>query len=133
MGKLVKKTSTQSPDIITVKIDEASGDYIYAGININVCQLADGTYEWDCIEITNGSGFFKVLENIHTADNDTKYSVLITHIIRAYYNDHQMTAIINNHLLDPDDEKYTKEFNDMQKVRKTAKEISKQIVENKLF
>lgn len=133
MGKLVKLNSVKEPDLVTVEQNEQTNEYIYLGININVCKLTDGSYDWDCIEIDNESGFFKVLDNIHNADIDTKYSVLITHIIRAYYNDHQMTAIVNNYLLEPENEKYVKEFNDMQKIRKLAKATAKQIIDNNLF
>ena len=133
MGKLVKLNSTQEPQLVTVKKNEQTNDYIYLGINIIVCRLTDGSYEWDCIEIDNGSGFFKVVNNIHNSDNEKKYSILITHIIRAYYNDHQMTAIVNNYLLEPENEKYVKEFNDMQKIRKLAKATAKQIIDNNLF
>lgn len=130
MGKLVKKSSSQEPKIVAIDTND-NGDCIC--ININICQLADGNYEWDSIEIDNGSGLFTVVDNIRKADDNLKYSVLISHIIKAYYNDHQMTAIINNYLLDSADENYIKEFNDMQKIRKIAKDTAKQIIKNKLL
>ena len=128
MAKLVKMSSVEEPSVITVGKDDANDKYYYACINVNVVQLTDGTYEWDGLILPDYG-----VDNIHHADDETKYSVLISHIIKAYYNDHQMTAIMNNYLLDGDNEKYVKEFTQMQKIRKIAKETARKIIDDKLI
>lgn len=51
-------------------------------------------------------------------------SRIIDHIVRAAYPDDMMQAIINNHLLDPDDAEDKVEFDEMQQWRKHAKAIA---------
>lgn len=130
MAKLIKKNGQEKPELMTVrKYGTADNiDIIYASINVNIVELTDGTFDWDCLELPEFA-----LNNIHNADNDTKYSVLVSHIIKAYYNDNQMTAIMNNYLLDSSNEDYIKYFNDMQKIRKLAKDTANEIITNKLF
>ena len=128
MAKLVKMTGEVVPQIIDTYKDEETNIYLRATININVVKLSNGTYEWDGLVLPDHA-----VNNIHNVNDELKYSVLIAHIIKSYYNDNEMTAILNNYLLDSSDEKYTKEFNQMQKIRKIAKETAKEIVENKLF
>lgn len=57
------------------------------------------------------------------------YGGLVDTFIKMIYSDREMTAIINNYLLDPTDENIVKEFNEMQEVRKEAKELAKEILE----
>ena len=126
MGKLIKAIDTVKPQIMTINYIEDK--YTYVSINLNICLLTDGTFAYDKIELPDWA-----LNNIHEADDETKYSVLIVHIINAYYNEHQMTAILSNYMVEPDNEKYVKEFNDMQKIRKLAKDTANEIITNKLF
>ena len=126
MAKLTKGTSEKLPSIMTIR--QVDTDIVYASINLNIVQLTDGTYEWDQLELPDFA-----LNNIHNADDETKYSVLIAHIVKAYYNDNQMTAIINNYLLDPEDESFKNDFNKMQKVRILAKNTAKEIITNDIF
>ena len=126
MAKLTKGTGEKLPSIMTIK--QVDTDIVYASININIVQLTDGTYEWDQLELPDFA-----LNNIHNADNETKYSVLIAHIVKAYYNDNQMDAIINNYLLDHEDESFKNDFNKMQKVRILAKNTAKEIITNNIF
>ena len=126
MAKLTKGSGEILPSIMTIhQVDE---DITYASINVNILQLTDKTYEWDQLELPDFA-----LNNIHNADDDTKYSVLIAHIVKAYYNDNQMTAIINNYLLDPEDESFKNDFNKMQSIRILAKNTAKEIITNKIF
>ena len=126
MAKLTKGTGEKLPSIMTIR--QVDTDIVYASINLNIVQLTDGTYEWDQLELPDFA-----LNNIHNADDETKYSVLIAHIVKAYYNDNQMTAIINNYLLDPEDESFKNDFNKMQKVRVLAKNTAKEIITNDIF
>lgn len=126
MAKLTKGIGKEMPNVMT--ITKIGNEIIYASINVNILQLTDGTYEWDQLELPTFA-----LNNIHNADDDTKYSVLIAHIVKAYYNDNQMTAIINNYLLDQENDSYKSEFNNMQKIRAIAKSAAKEIVTNKIF
>lgn len=130
MAKLIKKNGQEKPKLMTVRKYGTNDniDITYASINVNIIELTDGTFDWDCLELPKFA-----LNNIYKADNDIKYSVLVSHIIKAYYNDNQMTAIINNYLLEPEYESYKNEFNKMQKVRKLAKDTVKEIITNNLF
>ena len=126
MAKLTKGTGEKLPSIMTIR--QVDTDIVYASINLNIVQLTDGTYEWDQLELPDFA-----LNNIHNADDDTKYSVLIAHIVKAYYNDNQMMAIINNYLLNPEYEAFKNDFDKMQKVRLLAKATANEIITNKIF
>lgn len=56
---------------------------------------------------------------------DYNYSGLINAIIGIDYNLKDTLAVMNNYLAEPKNAKYKKEFEEMQKVRKAAKEYSK--------
>jgi hypothetical protein len=126
MAKLIKSTGEVLPDIMTIKKHE--NNLTYASININIVQNTDGTYDWDCLELPKFA-----INNIHNANNEIKYGVLTAHIIKAYYNDNQMDAIINNYLLDPENENYKADFNNMQKIRILAKNTAKEIINSNIF
>ena len=126
MAKLTKGSGETLPSIMTIQ--QVDNNILYASINLNIVPLTDGTYVWDKLELPDFA-----LNNIHNADDDTKYSVLIAHIVKAYYNDNQMTAIINNYLLDPADEAFKNDFNKMQSIRTLAKATAKEIITNKIF
>ena len=55
-------------------------------------------------------------------------SNLINAFVREKYSASQVEAIVNNYLLDATNEKYLKEFNDMQEWRKEVKDIAKKII-----
>ena len=57
------------------------------------------------------------------------YGGLVSALIGLQYSDSQMTAIINNYLLDPENEDSKKEFLEMQEYRKYAKETARNILE----
>lgn len=56
------------------------------------------------------------------------YGDLVNTFITMIYSNQEMTAIINNYLLDPTDEVALNEFNEMQNVRKEAKELAKYLL-----
>lgn len=126
MAVLIKTNSQEKPELMTIKKHE--NDITYASINVNIVELTDNTYEWDCLKLPEFA-----LNNIHKADEKTKYSVLVSHIIKAYYNDNQMTAIMNNYLFDKENESYKNDFNNMQKVRTLAKNTAKEIIKQELI
>ena len=128
MATLVKMTDTKEPQLMTVVMSDSDVyDVLYAAININVVRLTDGSYEWDSLVLPDFA-----LDNIYRADLETKRAVLIAHIVKAYYDDNKMTAILNNYLADPTDE-HKQEFEDLQKLRRLAKETVTKIIKNKLF
>ena len=52
----------------------------------------------------------------------------VSAIINDKYNNNDMQAIINNHLLEPEDEEHEAQYQAMQEWRKHAKEIAKQVL-----
>lgn len=60
---------------------------------------------------------------------DFNYGGLVNALIELEYNQSEMTAIINNYLLDQEDEDIKAEFVKMQECRKKAKKIAKKIIE----
>ena len=126
MATLVKSTSATCPEIITVRCN--NDDYSYVAININICKTTNGIYEYVEIVLPEFA-----LNNIHNADLETKYSVLVAHIIKAYYNDNQALAVLGNYLLDQENDKYKTEFDTYQKVRQIAKDTAKEIIRNNMF
>ena len=126
MAKLIKSTSDVKPEIMTVYYNEDNIP-VYASINLNIVEN-ENMYYWDELVLPDFA-----LENIHNAPNDVKYGVLVAHVIKAYYDDNKMTAILSNYLLDMTDEDHKKEFDTLQNLRKTAKEVSKYIIANSLF
>lgn len=57
----------------------------------------------------------------------TNKGEIVNNIIRERYSASQVEAIVNNYLSDITNEKYLKEFNDMQEWRKQAKSIAKKV------
>jgi hypothetical protein len=125
MAKLIKASGSEMPNIVTVQfVDKIP---VYASINLNI-KLEDDKYTWDELVLPDFA-----LENIYTAPPSIKTNVLISHIIKGYYDDNKMTAVINNYLIDMEDPEYKSEFLAMQNVRKVAKDTAKYIVSNGLF
>lgn len=56
------------------------------------------------------------------------YQDAVTAIIRNKYSSSDVEAIVNNYLLDTENEKYKKEFDEMQEYRLEAKSIAKKVV-----
>lgn len=127
MAKLVKKTGTEKPEIMTIKwLNENTPTY--AAINNNISENEDGIYSWDALELPEHT-----LVNIHNAKEEMKRKVLIIHILRAYYDDNDATAILSNYLNEPENEKYKSEFEQLQKCRFLAKKLAKTIIEKNIY
>ena len=52
---------------------------------------------------------------------DALYKQEVSKLIRTKYNQNDVEAILNNYLEDPTDEKYIKEFKELQKFRAECK------------
>lgn len=126
MAKLVKKTG-EKPEIMTITwLNENIPTYV--AINNNISENEDGTYSWDALELPEHT-----LVNVHNADIEMKRKVLIIHILRAYYDDNDATAILSNYLNEPENEKYKSEFEQLQKCRSIAKKLVKTIIEKNIY
>lgn len=126
MAKIIKSNSDKKPELMSVYYSK-DNNVLYAAINLNVTE-SDSVYYWDELVLPDFA-----LNNIHNAPNDIKYEVLVAHIVKAYYNDNQMTAILSNYLSDMENEKYKAEFDELQKLRKVAKETARLIILKSLF
>ena len=128
MASLIVSKDDKKPSIITVRFNEF-GTPLYASINLNIVDNdIEGGYIWDELVLPEFA-----LSNIHNAPEDIKYNVLVSHIIKAYYDDNRMSAIVNNYIMDQDDEEHKQEFLQMQNIRKLAKETARYIIKNRLF
>lgn len=56
------------------------------------------------------------------------YAHLVAAIVKGRYSDDNMTAIVNNHLLDDGDEEHAQEWEAMQNWRKEAKALAKEFL-----
>lgn len=126
MATLVKIKDASEPKLMSIV--KNNDDIVYASINVNICQLSDGTYEWDSLVLPDFA-----LNNIHNAPDDVKYNVLVAHIVKAYYDDNHSTAVLSNYLSDMSNEKYKYEFDELQKVRKLAKTTAREIIRVNIF
>ena len=128
MAKLTVSKDNTKPPLMKTTFDDFNRP-TYASINLNVVDnTIEGGYIWDELVLPD----FALLA-IHEAADDIKYNVLVAHIIKAYYDDNKMAAIVNNYIMDQDDEEHKTEFLEMQRIRKLAKESAKYIIKNKLF
>lgn len=57
------------------------------------------------------------------------YASLVSGLIRGRYTDDEMTAIVNNHLLDDGDDEHEAEWQAMQEWRAEAKVMAREILE----
>lgn len=77
-----------------------------------------------CFDIVEEPPFF-YYRSIMLPQSIVSYDTLVDAIITSEYSESQMTAIINNFLLDPSNRE---EFDEMQKFRKFAKDWAKEIL-----
>lgn len=100
--------------------------------NIEYYKMAGGQERvkvpYDIFEVSPGIFSWRELDMRATNFN---YGGLVAEIVGISYSDSEMTAVINNYLLDPEDEDAKREFIEMQECRKKAKEIARQILNNK--
>lgn len=65
---------------------------------------------------------------IRNGSEERLYEQLVTNLIRERYSQNAIEAIINNYLSDMNNEKYKKEFDDMQLFRKECKNNIKALI-----
>lgn len=79
---------------------------------------------YDLFEVSPGIYSWKELNIRYVSLN---YKNIVSTLIDMKYSQADMTAIINNYLLDPENEETKKDFNEMQEHRKYAKRMAKDI------
>lgn len=84
----------------------------FVDVPYDIEEVSPGVYSWRVITVKK---------------NDFNYGGVVSALIGLEYSQSQMTAVINNYLLDPTDENYLNEFKAMQDCRKRAKIIAGQI------
>lgn len=89
------------------------GDGERMKVPYDIVEISPNIYEWRELDM-KGSNF--------------NYGGLVSELVGINYSDSEMTAIINNYLLDPDDEESKREFSEMQECRKKSKEIARRIL-----
>ena len=70
----------------------------------------------------------KIKLAIMNGKEEQVYEQLVTTMIRSKYTQNAIEAIINNYLSDMNNEKYKKEFDDMQLFRKECKNNIKALI-----
>lgn len=126
MATLVKCKDTNKPDVLTVE-KNSKDEFAFVSINVNINKVGN-EYVWDSLVLPDFA-----LNNIHNADLNTKYGVLVAHIVKAYYDDNRTTAILSNYLLDMNNTEYKSEFDELQQVRRMAKDTAKHIIQLNTF
>lgn len=126
MATLVKCKDDIQPDILTI-VKSGDDNYTFVSINVNIAKTEDG-YVWDSLVLPDFA-----LNNIHNADLNTKYGVLVAHIVKAYYDDNRTTAILSNYLSDMNNPEYKSEFDELQQIRRMAKDTAKHIIQLNTF
>jgi hypothetical protein len=126
MATLVKCKDTNKPDVLTVE-KNSKDEFAFVSINVNINKVGD-EYVWDSLVLPDFA-----LNNIHNADLNTKYGVLVAHIVKAYYDDNRTTAILSNYLLDTNNAEYKSEFDELQQIRRMAKDTAKHIIQLNIF
>ena len=122
------KFSAEKPLAIeTVSFDLGERINLNTFLNLDITQTNDG---WKYIPIYINA---TLLDMIRELDTDKKYGRIIDHIVRSEYTDAESTAVLSNYLAEPDNEKYVKEFKELQNFRKLAKTYAKYVVENELI
>lgn len=108
---IVKKQGNQEPERITHRIKLGMKQFTLA---FDVHQADDeNSYEWSEATLDLGT---------------PSYSEIAAAIIKSRYDDNDMQAIINNHLLEDDNAEHEKEWKQMQEWRATAKEMAKEFL-----
>lgn len=75
---------------------------------------APAEFRWTCIRLAEGR---------------LSYDTLVAALVRTRYPDDAMTAIINNHLLDPGNAGTEAEWQQMQQWRARAKALAREIID----
>ena len=104
------KTFGENPQIERYRVNNVD----MVNIPYEIVEVSPGIYAWNTLTI-------KYI--------NFNYGGIVDALINLKYSSAQMTAVINNYLLDPTDESIKKEFNEMQEYRKYAKTTAHNIIE----
>lgn len=109
------------------RFDNVNYGSTYCILNFDITETEEG---WRYIQIPM---FDSIRNRFKKMDNETRYGAIVDHILTFLYRFGSDTAIISNYLLEPENEKYKKEFSELQEMRKKVKEFSKYIIDNELI
>jgi hypothetical protein len=131
MDTLILNTSESKPFVFDTIVanNPDTGNTFPVGyrINYNIRQNENGLWEFYTLDLST------TMYDFIQGDPTKVYECITVKIIRQKYPDNDMTAILSNYLNEPDNEKYIKEFKDVQEWRKLAKSVAKYIVDNNLI
>jgi hypothetical protein len=113
-------------ETITIKDGDNHIPYGYK-LNYNVTQLEDGKWQYYTLPLST------TMYDYIKGDSNKVYECIISKIVRQRYPDNDMIAILSNYLCEPENEKYIKEFKDVQEWRKEAKSVAKFVVDNNII
>jgi len=131
MDTLTYNISENKPFVFETLVakDINTGDEVVLGYRINYCisQNEDGFWQYYTLDLST------TMYDYIKGDSNKVYECVISKIVRQRYPDNDMTAILSNYLNEPDNEKYIKEFREVQDWRKVAKSVAKYIVDNEII
>lgn len=131
MDTLTYNISENKPFVFETLVakDVNTGDEVVLGYRINYCisQNEDGFWQHYTLDLST------TMYDYIKGDSNKVYECVISKIVRQRYPDNDMTAILSNYLNEPDNEKYIKEFREVQDWRKVAKSVAKYIVDNEII
>lgn len=91
-------------------------------------EITESTSQPEGMQLEEGQTYYSWIETTLPLGKPT-YDDIVSKIVKTKYSDDEMTALINNHLLDDGDEEHTAEWKEMQEWRANAKKIAKEAVE----
>jgi hypothetical protein len=131
MDRLTYNISENRPFVFETLVgkDINTGEEVVFGYRINYCisQNEDGLWQHYTLDLST------TMYDYIKGDSNKVYECVISKIVRQRYPDNDMTAILSNYLNEPDNEKYIKEFREVQDWRKVAKSVAKYIVDNEII
>jgi hypothetical protein len=131
MDRLTYNISENKPFVFETLVgkDINTGEEVVFGYRINYCigQNEDGLWQHYTLDLST------TMYDYIKGDSNKVYECVISKIVRQRYPDNDMTAILSNYLSEPDNEKYIKEFREVQDWRKVAKSVAKYIVDNEII
>ena len=96
--------------------------------NISIYTITNNKYVRVPLYVTHNNNDTYSYYEYNVLVNKYNYNDLVDIFIKMIYSDKEMFAIINNYLLDQTDEAAIAEFNEMQNVRREAKDLAKHIL-----
>jgi hypothetical protein len=123
-----KFSQNKPASIEQIVLNEGTNDIqITSFFNVDIHPV-DGGYEYIPVYVDT-----LILESFTQMDRDYKYGKIIEWILADQYKNGDVTAILANYLNEPDNEKYIKEFKELQAWRRLVKDYAKYIVDNEII